>query len=181
MNTTAHLRSVTALFASMALLVACGAAPESGEASEDVDSLEEAVGGSCKNACGGQAANAACYCDAACAQYGDCCTDYQQQCSGGGSCHTSPLGSATFCSASCPCTVGQGDCDSDAECQSGLVCRFDVGAQYGFPSNFDVCETPAADVPCGPVSCDATEICCDAKCGICGSAAAGCPDIWCEG
>ncbi|MBN1610317.1 MAG: hypothetical protein JW940_27055, partial [Polyangiaceae bacterium] len=30
------------------------------------------------------------------------------------------------------CAAGEGDCDSDAECQPGLVCATDVGADYGF-------------------------------------------------
>ncbi len=39
-----------------------------------------------------------------------------------------------------PCSVGQGDCDSDSECQSGLECSWNIGTIYGFPPNYDVCE-----------------------------------------
>lgn len=41
-----------------------------------------------------------------------------------------------------PCAVGEGDCDSDAECQSGLVYAQDVGLDYGQISSMDVCQTP---------------------------------------
>ena len=41
-----------------------------------------------------------------------------------------------------PCPAGNGDCDSDSECQAGLTCVADVGARYGYPANYDVCEAP---------------------------------------
>ena len=49
-------------------------------------------------------------------------------------------GHADYCRDYGPCSAGQGDCDSNSECQSGLTCRSDVGAQYGFDSSIDVCE-----------------------------------------
>lgn len=52
------------------------------------------------------------------------------------------LGSNDHCQVAGPCGVGQGDCDSDQECQSGLVCVNDVGANYGFRPIVDVCEAP---------------------------------------
>jgi hypothetical protein len=45
-----------------------------------------------------------------------------------------------YCAEYGPCTEGMGDCDSDSECASGLICVNDVGANYGWPSNVDVCE-----------------------------------------
>src|SRR5262245_41159574 len=34
-----------------------------------------------------------------------------------------------FCATpGCPCDIGQGDCDGDAQCRGGLVCANDVGA-----------------------------------------------------
>jgi hypothetical protein len=45
-----------------------------------------------------------------------------------------------FCSTGCPCDAGEGDCDSDAECSAGNVCVDNVGASYGLPANYDVCE-----------------------------------------
>ena len=61
--------------------------------------------------------------------------------SGGGPFDTFKPG-ADWCRDFGPCSEGQGDCDGDAECQSGLICAQDVGANYGWPANRDVCESP---------------------------------------
>ena len=45
-----------------------------------------------------------------------------------------------YCRDFGPCPAGKGDCDSNSECQAGLVCVNDVGAQYGLPAHYDVCE-----------------------------------------
>lgn len=37
------------------------------------------------------------------------------------------------------CQAGEGDCDP-GQCASGLTCVDDVGAQYGLPAHYDVCE-----------------------------------------
>jgi hypothetical protein len=60
----------------------------------------------------------------------------------GGGC-TISNGDVDYCAQCGPCGVGEGDCDSDSECQSGLICAQDVGANYGMPSNYDVCENPS--------------------------------------
>jgi uncharacterized protein YkwD len=52
---------------------------ERGAASEDDVDLR--AGGSCVGACGTQSAGG-CWCDSACAQYGDCCADKVQVCDG---------------------------------------------------------------------------------------------------
>lgn len=57
---------------------------------------------------------------------------------GGGSCQFSP-GHGRFCSECGPCATGQGDCDRDSECSPGLSCAQNVGAQFGYPANVDVC------------------------------------------
>jgi len=49
-------------------------------------------------------------------------------------------GGDNYCRDYGPCSAGQGDCDSNAECQSGLTCVNDVGAKYGWKSVTDVCE-----------------------------------------
>ena len=49
-------------------------------------------------------------------------------------------GHVDYCRDEGPCSVGQGDCDGNSECESGLRCSQDVGAGYGFPPNYDVCE-----------------------------------------
>jgi len=60
-------------------------------------------------------------------------------------CEVPPVsnGDWSFCSTSKPCSAGQGDCDSDSQCKSGLVCIRNVGANYGFVSGIDVCELPS--------------------------------------
>ena len=40
------------------------------------------------------------------------------------------------------CGEGNGDCDP-GQCAAGLVCVNDVGAQYGLPAHYDVCERPS--------------------------------------
>ena len=59
-------------------------------------------------------------------------------------CEASPrdavLGSNDYCVVAGPCGAGEGDCDSNSGCQTGLVCVNDVGANYGFRSIVDVCE-----------------------------------------
>ena len=55
-------------------------------------------------------------------------------------------GSISFCTSNYPCASGQGDCDiltGQNQCQAGLICKLNVGANYGFSSGTDVCEVPA--------------------------------------
>lgn len=79
---------------------------------------------------------------------------------------TYPNGNAKHCSVTCPCATGQGDCDSDAECEPGNVC-VNNGDKFGFPGlQFCVPETcrngvldpgeEAVDCggPCSSVPCD---------------------------
>lgn len=53
-----------------------------------------------------------------------------------------PDGHADYCTECGPCVAGEGDCDTDAQCANGLICAQDVGADYGFRSDVDVCELP---------------------------------------
>lgn len=48
-------------------------------------------------------------------------------------------GTANRCSNQCVCSARDGDCDSDAQCGTGLECVDNVGASFGFSSNTDVC------------------------------------------
>ena len=82
---------------------------------------------------------------------------------------------ADWCRDCGPCAEGQGDCDGDAECQSGLICAQDVGADYGWPKGRDVCEQPAGP-PSGP--CDIFQPGAD-WCRDCGPCAEGQGD--CDG
>ena len=55
------------------------------------------------------------------------------------------LGSKMFCSESCPCGHGEGDCDllgvqtMSRQCAKGLTCVQNVGALFGFGKSVDVC------------------------------------------
>jgi alpha-tubulin suppressor-like RCC1 family protein len=87
----------------------------------------------------------------------------------GGSCGTvcpapvcQPNGSAERCNSDCLCGIGEGDCDSDAQCQPGLVCAREMLKQFGFPGG-DAC-VPAH---CDNKLLDANEdgIDCGGECG----------------
>ncbi len=54
-------------------------------------------------------------------------------------CHLGAPGAFNYCSSDCVCTEGEGACDSDAECDSGLVCGVNQGASYGLDWWIDVC------------------------------------------
>jgi hypothetical protein len=44
----------------------------------------------------------------------------------------------------CTRAAGRGDCDAHRDCQRGLTCMADVGADFGYPPGTDVCTTPGA-------------------------------------
>ncbi|MEM9488162.1 MAG: carboxypeptidase regulatory-like domain-containing protein [Myxococcota bacterium] len=54
-------------------------------------------------------------------------------------------GTEDFCSEECPCESGQGDCDNRNQCAGDLVCAFDLGADFGFDPETDVCLSPCDD------------------------------------
>jgi hypothetical protein len=54
-------------------------------------------------------------------------------------CSGAELHHSDFCSSACPCQEHQGDCDRDSDCADGLVCRHDVGLEYGLDRDLDVC------------------------------------------
>ncbi|MEM7351248.1 MAG: hypothetical protein AAF657_10610 [Acidobacteriota bacterium] len=68
-------------------------------------------------------------------------------------------GHPDYCITCGPCSAGQGDCEP-GQCDAGLVCSQDVGANYGFTPQTDVCEPgcplapghPDFCVTCGPCS-----------------------------
>ena len=76
-----------------------------------------------------------------------------------------------YCRDFGPCPAGKGDCDSNSECQSGLTCVNDVGAKYGLPAHYDVCEAGGPDPDycvynyCGPGDGDCDPGQCDE--GVC--------------
>ncbi len=81
--------------------------------------------------------------DGALAAYFSSVSQWLDPPTGGGGCHVGSNGDASFCSASCPCDDGEGDCDSNAECTNGTTCVDNVGPNYGFASWVDVCEAPS--------------------------------------
>jgi hypothetical protein len=46
------------------------------------------------------------------------------------------------CTESCPCDLGQGDCDNDNQCRGELVCKHNQGTLIGKSSSFDLCGLP---------------------------------------
>lgn len=118
-------------------------------------------GPSLASACSGAALGSFDYCSTSCpcsASQGDC--DSDAQCTAGNVCmrdtgglfgfdpeldvcmeECSPdaLGTPDFCSPTCPCEAGQGDCDDDEDCGAGDVCAQNVGASFGFAADVDVC------------------------------------------
>ncbi len=50
-----------------------------------------------------------------------------------------PTGHSTYCTVCGPCDWGNGDCDSNSQCRSGLVCGINNGGSWGLPSSYDVC------------------------------------------
>jgi len=64
-------------------------------------------------------------------------------------CHGSKaLGSMSYCTSSCKCNAGEGDCDGDSQCNLGLVCVKNSGEKYGFSSTTDVCEEEGGNGNC---------------------------------
>jgi hypothetical protein len=51
---------------------------------------------------------------------------------------------AEFCSPSCPCNLGEGDCDSDDECRGDLVCRT-AGVALGYGSAYSAWDFCVSD------------------------------------
>jgi hypothetical protein len=68
----------------------------------------------------------------------------------GSGCHSGAKFGWLYCSAACPCDEGEGDCDNDSECKSGLICAKDVGSSYGATSTVDVCQKSSGGSPTPP-------------------------------
>lgn len=45
-------------------------------------------------------------------------------------CHIYKPGNEKYCTSSCRCKEGEGDCDNDSECKSGLVCKQQSGTDH---------------------------------------------------
>ena len=53
---------------------------------------------------------------------------------------STPIGHLNYCRNCGPCSKGKGNCEGDAECGGGLICSQDVGADYGWQTDINVCE-----------------------------------------
>ena len=68
-------------------------------------------------------------------------------------------GTRSFCTTDFPCLAGQGDCDYNGHCQSGLYCQNARGANYGLDPSTDVCEAPTPTSSVSPgTSCGSNQI-----------------------
>lgn len=71
-----------------------------------------------------------------------------------------------------PCAAGEGDCDGDRQCQSGLTCARNIGANYGWAGSVDVCENPP------PPTCNLApghfNFCRPDRCGPCAAGEGDC-------
>ncbi len=145
-------------------------ATEGGSSGSGVVNSSGQVVGQLTGACGTNTGNSCdstnnAVIDGALASYYSSVSQWLDPTTGGGGCHVGSIGTANYCSASCPCDDGEGDCDSNSECVSGTTCVSNVGPNYGWASWVDVCEGSSGG---GPNSCV----------GNCGSQASG--GCWCD-
>lgn len=85
------------------------------------------------------------------------------------------LGTPDYCTPNCPCSAGEGDCDSHDDCGPGTTCVQNVGAQFGYPANIDVCVNS-----CDPQFAGNWDFC-KAGCGPCSAGQGDCDsDSECE-
>ena len=54
-------------------------------------------------------------------------------------CYALGLGDRSFCTLTCPCLEGEGDCDQHNNCVGDLICADNRGAEFGMPSGHDIC------------------------------------------
>lgn len=131
---------------------------------------------SCAGNCGGEAPGGNCFCDSTCAEYGDCCGDYNAVCDGSSDSGDSGDGdsgdepdppAAGSCSSACG-GQGSGDCYCDAECSSNGDCCSDYAAQCGGSGDSGDEPDPEPDPPAGGS--------CEDACGGAGSGECYCDD-----
>ncbi|MCG8417171.1 MAG: hypothetical protein MJE77_04405 [Proteobacteria bacterium] len=69
------------------------------------------------------------------------------------SCDEFLAGTWDYCSETCLCEHGQGDCDSDLDCVPGAFCASNIGAEYGYDEGVDICVAVAKVVTGWAHSC----------------------------
>ena len=65
------------------------------------------------------------------------------------------------CNPGSPCAFGEGDCDYDSDCKSGLICGDNLGAEFGYDDwSCDICVECTEDSHCsgGKICCLSDEI-----------------------
>jgi len=131
---------------------------------------------SCVGSCGGQA-DAGCWCDSLCQDYGDCCEDFCEAC-------------PDVCEAGDPCNgiTWEGCCDGDVirYCEDGEIksadCAEDPSCGWNAAESYYDCGTDGAADPEGVFPLDCAEVCegsCEEKvCGDdgCGGDCGACPE-----
>ena len=98
---------------------------------------------SCADSCGGQSQSGSCWCDDACAGYGDCCSDIDDQC-----------GEAERVPASGMCVKNSNDeCQTDSDCTAG-GCGGELCFNPAVSNGISTCEctTPTNVEGCGCVN-----------------------------
>jgi hypothetical protein len=167
-----HARPVLVLSSLLFALLACGGEMD---AALDLDSAATGLTGSCEGSCGEASATGDCWCDAACAQYGDCCADKAAVCDAGSG--GAPDAPKSSCAGACGFESPQGGCWCDAACASYGDCCSDKVAlcDGGAP----VSPEPTCADACGGKS--ASGACwCDAECAHYGDCCADKVDL-CDG
>lgn len=79
-------------------------------------------------------------CDNGVLDGGETVTDFGGVC--GSQCSGANGDQEGFCTEGCPCSNGEGDCDSDLECDPGLRCILNQGATFGLDPLHDICMAP---------------------------------------
>lgn len=89
------------------------------------------------------------------------------------------VGVGEFCTPECPCEHGEGDCDSDEDCVSGLCLR-DAGPAFGYDdSEIDVCSNICPTLGVGSLDYCSPACPCDAGEGDCDGDADCAPGLSC--
>ena len=87
-----------------------------------------------------------------------------------GGCHgTKALGSISYCTDTCKCGEGEGDCDgfgTNRQCNTGLICVSNVGAKYGFSATTDVCEKESGCTSHASRKCYSNDVYWYDSCGV---------------
>ncbi len=124
-----------------------------------------AAGGTCAGVCGGASPDGSCYCDGACTGNGDCCTDYAQQCGGGGGGDGGGGGGGATCNGYCGGLGSDGACYCDDQCQDNGDCCDDFASWcavgIGLDPAFDLAAQPmvqAGDGACWGIITDPVDV-----------------------